>query len=782
MKKLVITAAALLVAVAASATGTIDVKGVTYAVDTLFHAKIGPGTTQTTLNLTAASNPLRVHYLTIDKTTPGVSIRAVCAKDKVAGTARTSDMAASRTRAGLDYFCGVNADFFTTSGTATNGSSVVGTPTTSTIVDGEIYKSSTANYQFVVDTAGRALITRLNYYQGTATIGDKVTLFKGVNVMSPNNGITVYTPRYWGTANQVSYADNCWQVTARLAQCSPAFTAGAKFRLEVTSEPASDGDMAIPADGFVIHGRGTSTTGCNTGAKDFVGALKTGDIVEFDNLILDSDGNSIVPYTVVSGNPKNVGGGLTLDTEAERADAKDRHPRTCIGVNADNSKVIMMVVDGRASHSVGVSTSMLADIMRYAGGAEAVNLDGGGSSTLYTHAIGVRNTCSDGSERAVGNAVFAVLEAPEDNEIVEIAFADFRRDVPAYGIYTPVIYGYNKYGKLIDTDVKGCTLSSPAGDTSADGCSLIPTVAGLHPLTATLGALTATMPVNVIPLADVKAQCTSVLLNGTRTYPANVTTGEGDNTMALNNDALKWTTADAAVATVDAHGVIAGVEDGATTVTGTLGDLEINIDVAVEIPHQATMPAATGTDWEAGSKTQIKTAEVTPNGNGFTLDFELSSTRTPSVGVNVKKVLRSHPEAVTMDLKPDNANITKVVLYVKANNATRDVAITRTLDDGTAQQKLTFDLSEGFDLDEVPIYPIELSRVLFYPKGSTGTVYKLDVPQVDAVYDPSTLGVEDITVPASASDGVLYDLQGRPAPAAPAPGLYISAGRKILVR
>jgi hypothetical protein len=61
----------------------------------------------------------------------------------------------------------------------------------------------------------------------------------------------------------------------------------------------------------------------------------------------------------------------------------------------------------------------------------------------------VRNVGSDGNERAVGNAIFAVMEAPEDNEIAEIRFKDWAMTFPKYGIYTPTIYGYNKYGIMV---------------------------------------------------------------------------------------------------------------------------------------------------------------------------------------------------------------------------------------------------------------------------------------------------------------------------------------------
>ena len=211
MKKLLLSALSAMAmcgAVQVNAQNSIDILGVPHSVDTIYHAKVGPGTTQTHLTLTKKSTgtTLQVFYLTVDKTTPGVSMRAVCATDKVAGTERPSTMAKRKSGNGVLYFAGTNGDFYSTSGTATNGSSKVGSPTTGCTADRETYKTSNGNYQFSVDTAGVARISRLYYYTGTATLGDKTTLFKGINVSSPNNGITIYTQNQ---AIEESYVTAC---------------------------------------------------------------------------------------------------------------------------------------------------------------------------------------------------------------------------------------------------------------------------------------------------------------------------------------------------------------------------------------------------------------------------------------------------------------------------------------------------------------------------------------------------------------------------------------------
>jgi exopolysaccharide biosynthesis protein len=84
-----------------------------------------------------------------------------------------------------------------------------------------------------------------------------------------------------------------------------------------------------------------------------------------------------------------------------------RHPRTAAGVTTDGRTLILVVVDGRQpDHSIGVTLPELADIMIGLGAGDAVNLDGGGSSTfVYQKPDGtlLTNKVPGGVWRSVGN-------------------------------------------------------------------------------------------------------------------------------------------------------------------------------------------------------------------------------------------------------------------------------------------------------------------------------------------------------------------------------------------
>jgi len=80
-----------------------------------------------------------------------------------------------------------------------------------------------------------------------------------------------------------------------------------------------------------------------------------------------------------------------------------RHPRTALGWNDES--LFLVVVDGRQGDiSIGMTFSQLADYLVKLGCKEAMNLDGGGSTTLWAYGM-VKNSPSEGEERPAPNAL-----------------------------------------------------------------------------------------------------------------------------------------------------------------------------------------------------------------------------------------------------------------------------------------------------------------------------------------------------------------------------------------
>jgi exopolysaccharide biosynthesis protein len=122
------------------------------------------------------------------------------------------------------------------------------------------------------------------------------------------------------------------------------------------------------------------------------------------------------PREAVGGHPMLVRAGevvADVDTVGN-AGFRGPNPRTAVGLAAGGRRLLLVTVDGRQpNHSVGISLRDLAELMRELGATDALNLDGGGSTTMVVTdsagALRVVNRPSDaGGPRAVGNALGVV--------------------------------------------------------------------------------------------------------------------------------------------------------------------------------------------------------------------------------------------------------------------------------------------------------------------------------------------------------------------------------------
>src|ERR1017187_9675945 len=151
-------------------------------------------------------------------------------------------------------------------------------------------------------------------------------------------------------------------------------------------------NSAIPAGGMVLSAQGTAATtlSANVAVGDRIYLLSSISTSDFFwcNFALSGD-----VYLLSNGVP--VQAGTTLD------------PQTVLAWNATN--IFFMTVDGRQGSSIGMSWNGLATfLLNTVGATDALALDSGGSATMWINGEGVVNSPSDGSERAVADAVMLV--------------------------------------------------------------------------------------------------------------------------------------------------------------------------------------------------------------------------------------------------------------------------------------------------------------------------------------------------------------------------------------
>jgi len=153
---------------------------------------------------------------------------------------------------------------------------------------------------------------------------------------------------------------------------------------------------------------------------------------------------------VVSGHPTLLDDGKVVGNPGDPL-CTNRHPRTVIGVTQDHKKLILAVVDGRASNRLGMTCDELATLLLEFNAYDGVNMDGGGSSTMYVKGTGVVNYPSDGSERVVanhlgvhatGSGAAATCPCTPTCKGTKIVAADCSEgDCAAYGAYCSTLGG-----------------------------------------------------------------------------------------------------------------------------------------------------------------------------------------------------------------------------------------------------------------------------------------------------------------------------------------------------
>lgn len=123
-------------------------------------------------------------------------------------------------------------------------------------------------------------------------------------------------------------------------------------------------------------------------------------------------GEVFAAKTAIGGGPLLIDGGMFRDTYVEELfngtsgiGPDSNQPRTAVGVTSDR-KIVLFVCEGRQMTEgvAGLTTADVANVLLDLGCAEAINLDGGGSSCMLVNGKTTIKV-SDGSQRAVGSTI-----------------------------------------------------------------------------------------------------------------------------------------------------------------------------------------------------------------------------------------------------------------------------------------------------------------------------------------------------------------------------------------
>jgi hypothetical protein len=248
------------------------------------------------------------------------------------------------------------------------------------------------------------------------------TAVTGLNVERVPDALVLYTP-----ANGPATGTNEFgvELVGRVVEPSPPLRLEQTALVELVALVEGAGNAPIPPDGLVLSGHGK-------GAAELTDVETRAPVAE------------------------SLGGTPVLVHEGRRWVADDgsnfvagRHPRTIVGWNA--TETLLVTVDGRQpGYSVGLSLLDAADLLLAMGATEALNLDGGGSTTMVVGAA-VVNRPSDRMVKRAGRQ--QVVHTTSSGDVVlgavERPVASGLAIVPAGGVAPAPLDPFSGGGALL---------------------------------------------------------------------------------------------------------------------------------------------------------------------------------------------------------------------------------------------------------------------------------------------------------------------------------------------
>lgn len=351
-----------------------------HAYDVLYRRPIGPGVEYTSIRRT--EGPWEIRVFTLNRAEALMRMQMSPGRGQVKGVERLSGIIERETRDEDYVIAAANGDFFVMA-----GDPWAGTLCGMGVRDGELLMTARNRPAFVLLDDWTPLIGVFDTQVKLNTPAGVIPRI-GLN-QKPSKDIAVACAESWGWD---------WEGGCRIAKMTGLpIKANGKWEGTIT-EVVPAGKGRAPGPGEIL----LAADGYAAGVLD---KLAVGDPVSIETLTTPALTRDVV--LAVGGSGDLLKDGAVVSSEGPNP---PRHPRTAVGYNAE--KIILVTVDGRQpGWSIGMTLAELAALMQELGCTDALNLDGGGSTTAWVRGT-VVNRPSDGRERLIANGVLLRSLAP----------------------------------------------------------------------------------------------------------------------------------------------------------------------------------------------------------------------------------------------------------------------------------------------------------------------------------------------------------------------------------
>jgi len=355
---------------------------------------IGPGVRS--YRILEPEVPRAAYVIEVDLSNPYITLELGMSNERLTGNETVRSIAERHNHPKHWVIGAVNGDFWADSGV----------PTNMVVKEGKLVKSPGRRSVFAMRADNQPLIdffeTRFTVkgsqggtldfsdLNGTPKEGDRPMLLTPARtdtVTAPvGNHTIVLAPEIW----EINLQDNLTANVLRLAGDAEAVgISETQFALLVPGERFSD----FP-EGFAL--------GDNIDIQVETRARQSGKVTDLK--------------LALGGGPRLLEDGqVAVDKYGETGQSFNttRHPRTAVGISQDEKTLYLVVVDGgQVGYSIGIDLYDLAEFMRDLGAYQAMNLDGGGSSTMVVRGQTINRPSDSSGDRPVTNCLMIISTAP----------------------------------------------------------------------------------------------------------------------------------------------------------------------------------------------------------------------------------------------------------------------------------------------------------------------------------------------------------------------------------
>lgn len=526
---------------------------------------IAPGVTFERGTMSTTLGRQAVFVTRVDMSQPVLRFESSISNDKIVGLETVTEQANRKNREGHRAVAAINADFFDANQA----------PFGIHIQDGELIAYGPRPRPSIGVTAERHVLAGTAGVTGSMCRVDGICMpvarLNQVRTMGEGTGeLVLYTNRFGETTGT---DDSGTEVTLS-GMPSPLPFRGS-FELTVKRVRSKSGSTKLTGNEVVLSGSGV-------GAQ-FLDLLPDAAHLAFTMTI--SGGWETVTQAV-SGPSILVREGAVAVDPYTHGYADVPLARSGIGVTSQGN-TILFAIDGRQpGYSAGVTLDEFAELMASSGVITAINLDGGGSTTLGIRLPGndgvtMVNRGSDGSERAVGNSLLLFSTAPA-GALARIAIRPDAATVLSGSHIDYMAFGEDEANNAVRLPrTPRWEITEPVGSIDASG-RFTAGAAGDGGVKATIDDVSGTTPVRVVgSLAALDIVPNPVIISSNASQTFTLIGRDAENRSVFVDAAMAEWRGSPAIGQFTGPGVLRASRSGRGSISAILGQAMANARVDI---------------------------------------------------------------------------------------------------------------------------------------------------------------------------------------------------------